>query len=97
VKYEEPGTRRGGGGASQAVGEHGGMVAQTVPPSSRRHSDRLSVTTQYNARLSFRSGMSVKHRKQDVDLLKVVVTVVLIGMRATEVEEEVRPAPGPWL
>jgi hypothetical protein len=55
---------------AQAIGEHGGMVAQTVPPSSRRHSDRLSVTTQYDADLSFPMGTTVSDRKQDVDFLK---------------------------
>jgi hypothetical protein len=66
---------------TKSLGRTGSMTAQrvsgrrrawwkgcpTVPPLSRRHSDRLSVTTHYTGGLSFPRGMPVSDSKQYVD------------------------------
>jgi hypothetical protein len=54
----------------QAIGERGGMVAQPFRLRVAHRGDRLSVTTRYNAGLSFLPGMPVSDRKQDADISK---------------------------
>jgi hypothetical protein len=62
------GLRHAGGGASQAIGERGGRVAQTFPPCRLAHHGGLFFTTkQYNAFLPLQPEILPNHRKQDVD------------------------------